>query len=117
LEVEAGRLVYQVDKRMWVGVQERVEIRLGRLEAHGIMEGFIGRGVVDTESLPIVETMSVTLECESGTFEIDNRTEKEQLVKPDIVRGTELFKDDYGRWLWLDEASAEQLRMLAIGVR
>lgn len=101
LEVEAGRLAYQIPRRMWVGLQDTVEVRLGRLEAKGLVEGFGGRGEVRTERMPIVETMSVSLLCEPGTFDIVPRSEKDQLVKPDLVLGTPLHSDDFGRWVWL----------------
>ena len=86
---------------MWLGVRETVEVRLGRLEAQGLMQGFIGSGDVRTENAPIVETMSVSLVCEPGAFEIEPRSERDQLVKPDLVKGTPFHKDDFGRWVWL----------------
>jgi hypothetical protein len=45
--------------------------------------------------------MSVSLLCEPGTFEIVARSEKDQLVKPDLVLGTPFHSDDFGRWVWL----------------
>ena len=81
LDIEAGRLAYQIPERMWVGVQETVEVRLGAVIAKEIMQGFVGRGDVKLEHVPIVETMSVSLVCEPGTFDIDPRSEKDQLVK------------------------------------
>lgn len=101
LEIEAGRLAYQIPRRMWLGVRETVEVRLGRLDAQGLMDGFSGTGDVRTEDTPIVETMSVSLVCEPGTFEIEARSDKDQLVKPDHVRGTPFHKDDFAKWTWL----------------
>jgi len=101
LEIDAGRLAYQIPKRMWIGLQETVEVRLGRRQAQGLMQGFAGRGEVRTEDIPIVETMSVSLLCEPGKFEIVTRSEKDQLVKPDLVLGTPFHSDDFGRWVWL----------------
>jgi hypothetical protein len=78
-----------------------VEVRLGRTLARGLTRGFGGRGEVKTEDIPIVETMSVTLLCEPGAFDIQARSDRDQLVKPDLVLGTALHGDDFGRWVWL----------------
>jgi hypothetical protein len=101
LEIDAGRLAYQIPKRMWLDIQETVEVRLGRTQAQGLTQGFAGRGDVRTEDIPIVETMSVSLACEPGAFDIVPRSEKDQLVKPDLVLGTPFHSDDFGRWVWL----------------
>jgi hypothetical protein len=101
LEIDAGRLAYQIPQRMWVNIPETVEVRLGRTQAKGLTRGFGGRGEVRTEDIPIVETMSVTLLCEPGAFDIQARSEKDQLVKPDLVLGTAFHSDDFGRWVWL----------------
>jgi hypothetical protein len=101
LELDAGRLAYQIPGRMWLDVQETVEVRLGRKAVRGLAEGFGGRGEVRTEDIPIVETMSVSLLCEPGAFDIVPRSEKEQLVKPDLVLGSPLHSADFGRWVWL----------------
>jgi hypothetical protein len=101
LELEAGRLAYRIPQRMWLGVVETVEVRLGRLTAQGLMQDFGGSGDVRTENTPIVETMSVSLVCEPGAFEIEPRSERDQLVKPDLVKGTPFQKDDFGKWVWL----------------
>jgi tetratricopeptide (TPR) repeat protein len=101
LEIDAGRLAYQIPSRMWVNLPETVEVRLGRKQARGIAEGFGGRGEVKTEDIPIVETMSVSLLCEPGAFDIEPRSEKDQLVKPDLVLGTAFHSDDFGRWVWI----------------
>jgi len=100
LEIEAGRLVYQIPKRMWLGVRETVEVRLGRPEAEAIMQFFGGRGEIRTGDMPIVETMSVSLLCGPGAFDIEARSDKEQLVKHDLVKGTPLQGDDFGKWVW-----------------
>src|SRR5262249_58242561 len=101
LEIDAGRLAYQIPRRMWVNHPETVEVRLGRTQAKGLTQGFAGRGEVTTEDIPIVETMSVSLMCEPGAFNIVARSEKDQLVKPDLVLGTPFHSDDFGRWGWL----------------
>ena len=101
LEIDAGRLAYQIPGRMWLDVQETVEVRLGRKEVRGLTEGLGGRGEVRTEDIPIVETMSVSLLCAPGAFDIVPRSEKEQLVKPDLVLGTPLHSADFARWVWL----------------
>jgi tetratricopeptide (TPR) repeat protein len=101
LAIEAGRLAYQIPDRMWVGVQETVEVRLGAVIAKEIMQGFVGRGDVKLEHVPIVETMSVSLVCEPGTFDIDPRSKETQLVKPDLVKGTAFHQDDFARWKWV----------------
>ena len=101
LEIDAGRLAYQIPQRMWVDFPETVEVRLGRTQARGLTQGFGGRGEVKTEDIPIVETMSVTLLCEPGAFDIEARSERDQLVKPDLVLGTAFHSDDFGRWVWL----------------
>ena len=101
LEIDAGRLAYQIPKRMWLQLQETVEVRLGRSQARGLTQGFGGRGEVRTEDIPIVETMSVSLACEPGAFDVVPRSEKDQLVKPDLVLGTPFHSNDFGRWVWL----------------
>jgi hypothetical protein len=101
LEIDAGRLAYQIPRRMWVNLPETLEVRLGRKQVQGLTEGFGGRGEVKTADIPIVETMSVSLMCEPGAFDIEQRSEKDQLVKPDLVLGTAFHSDDFGRWVWL----------------
>jgi hypothetical protein len=101
LSIEAGRLAYQIPNRMWVGVQETVEVRLGAVIATEIMQGFVGRGDVKLEHVPIVETMSVSLVCQPGTFDIESRSKETQLVKPDLVKGTAFHQEDFARWIWL----------------
>jgi hypothetical protein len=101
LEIDAGRLAYQIPQRMWVNEPETVEVRLGRTQAQGLAQGFGGRGEVRTEDIPIVETMSVTLLCAPGAFDIEARSEKDQLVKPDLVLGTAFHSNDFGRWVWI----------------
>jgi hypothetical protein len=100
LEIEAGRLAYQIPDQMWLGVQETVEVHLGQMDAKGLMD-FAGRGDVRTEDMPIVETMSVSLMSEPGAFDIVPRSEKVQLVKPDLVKGTPFHQADFGKWIWL----------------
>jgi hypothetical protein len=101
LEIEAGRLAYQIPERMWLGMQEMVEVRLGPLLAPEFMTGFIGRGGIKLEHVPIVETMSVSLVCEPGAFDIEPRSQEVQLVKPDLVKGTAFHQADFGKWVWL----------------
>ena len=101
LAIEAGRLAYRIPNRMWVGVQETVEVRLGAVIAKEIMQGFIGRGNVKLEHVPIVETMSVSLVCQPGTFDIEPGSKEAQLVKPDLVKGTAFHQADFARWIWL----------------
>jgi hypothetical protein len=101
LEIDAGRLAHRIPRRMWVNVPETVEVRLGRTQARGLTQGIGGRGEVRTEDIPIVETMSVSLVCGPGAFDIEARSEKDQLVKPDLVLGTAFHSDDFGRWVWI----------------
>ena len=101
LQIEAGRLVYQIPTSMWLGVQETVEARLGPQIAAEILQGFTGRGDIRAEDVPIVETMSVSLVCEPGAFDIVPRSQEVQLVKPDLVKGTAFHQADFGKWVWL----------------
>lgn len=101
LQIEAGRLVYQVPTSMWLGVQETVEARVGPQVAAEILQGFTGRGDIGVEDVPIVETMSVSLVCEPGAFDIVPRSQEVQLVKPDLVKGTAFHQADFGKWVWL----------------
>jgi hypothetical protein len=43
----------------------------------------------------------VSLACEPGTFDIESRSERDQLVKPDLVKGTAFHNDDFAKWVWL----------------
>jgi hypothetical protein len=86
---------------MWRGVQETVEVRLGRPEAEGFMHGFVGRGSVEAQDTTIVETMSVSLACEPGAFDLEPRSQEVQLVKPDVVKGTAFHQADFAKWVWL----------------
>jgi len=101
LEVTAGCLVYQIPERMWRGLPETVEVRLGGLEAQGIMENFGARGDVKTEKTPIVETMAVSLVAEPGVFDIEERSPRDQLVISDLVKGTPLEQHDFAKWTWV----------------
>jgi len=101
LEVTAGRLNYQIPEGMWRGMPETVEVRLGPLEAQGIMDNFGGRGEVKAEKTPIVETMAVSLVAEPGIFVIEERSPRDQLVKPDLVKGTPLEQHDFAKWTWI----------------
>lgn len=101
LEIEAGRLAYQIPKRMWRGVKETVEVRLGPVTAQKILKGFAGRGDIKLEHTYIVETMSVSLVCEQDAFDIEPRSQEVQLVKRDLVKGTAFHQDDFAKWVWL----------------
>jgi len=101
LLITAGRLVYQIPRLMWRGFPETVEVRLGRLEAQGIMDNFVGRGEVKTEEMSIVETMAVSLVAEPRIFDIEERSPRDQLVKPDVIKGTPLEQHDFAKWMWV----------------
>ena len=101
LEIEAGRLVHKIPPKMWLGQQEIVEVRLGRLAAPDLSKGLEGRGTLTTEEIPIVETMSVSLYGGPGAFTIERQSETSQLVMSDLVKGTPLETQDFGRWVWL----------------
>lgn len=102
LAVEAGRLVHKIPGRMWVGVPETVEVRLGRAAVEGLAEGLVGRGALSSHEIPILETMSVSLLARGGAFEIERQSEATQLVSgsPEL-KGTAFEQADYGRWSWL----------------
>lgn len=101
LEIEAGRLVHKIPAKMWLAQQEVVEVRLGRAAAAELSKGLAGRGDLTVEDLPIVETMSVSLYGEPGAFAIDRQSETSQLVMSDLLKGTPLETQDFGRWVWL----------------
>lgn len=101
LEIEAGRLVHKIPAKMWVGEQETVEVRLGRLATPDLSKGLEGRGSLTTEDIPIVETMSVSLYGGSGAFTIERQSETSQLVMSNVIKGTPLETEDFGRWVWL----------------
>ena len=75
LEIEAGRLVHKIPLKMWLGQQEIVEVRLGRLAATDLSKGLEGRGNLTTDDIPIVETMSVSLYGGPGAFTIERQSE------------------------------------------
>lgn len=101
LEIEAGRLVHKIPPKMWLGQQEIVEVRLGRLATGDLSKGLEGRGPLTTEDIPIVETMSVSLYGGPGAFTIERQSETSQLVMSDLVKGTPLETQDFARWVWL----------------
>jgi len=101
LEIEAGRLVHKIPLKMWLGQQEIVEVRLGRLAATDLSKGLEGRGNLTTEDIPIVETMSVSLYGGPGAFTIERQSETSQLVMSDLLKGTPLETQDFGRRVWL----------------
>lgn len=63
LRAEAGKLVHKIPASMTRNVEEVIEVRLGRAEAHGLMTGLVGEGSLAQEDLLIVETMTVMLYC------------------------------------------------------
>ena len=101
LEIEAGRLVHRIPAKMWLGQQEIVEVRLGRAATADVAKGLAGRGALTVEDVPIVETMSVSLYGAPGAFTIERQSETSQLVMSDLVKGTPLESEDFGRWVWL----------------
>jgi hypothetical protein len=101
LEIEAGRLVHKIPPKMWLGQQEIVEVRLGRLATPDLSKGLEGRGDLTTQDIPIVETMSVSLYGAPGAFTIERQSETSQLVMSDLLKGTPLETQDFGRWVWL----------------
>jgi uncharacterized protein YjbJ (UPF0337 family) len=100
LKVEAGRLVHKIPQRMWLGERETVEIRLGRKATKGLTRELSGRGLLREESVPIVESMTVSLHSREGEFEIQPQSEATQLVIKDKVKGTPFEASKFGRWLW-----------------
>ena len=97
---EAGRLVHKIPDKMWVGEPEQVEVRLGRNSAAGLATGITGRGNLTTTDIPIVETMSIMLVSSPGAFLIEAQSEASQLVVNDLIAGTALDHDAFGRWAW-----------------
>ena len=100
LAVEAGRLVHKIPEKMWVGVEETVEIRLGRRDAQDLATGLAGRGALISEEIPVVETMSISVYSSPGAFTIERQSETTQLVIGDAVKGTAFENGDFGRWTW-----------------
>ena len=109
---EAGRLVHKIPDKMWVGEPEQVEVRLGREAAAGLVAGIAGRGPLTSQDIPIVETMSIMLVSGPGAFLIEPQSEASQLVVNDLIAGTALDHDAFGRWTWLvtpKKSGAQQL--------
>ena len=98
---EAGRLVHKIPEKMWVGEPEQVEVRLGREATEQLAVGIVGRGAISIQDIPIVETMSVLLVSSQATFLIEPQSEATQLVLNDILQGSDLEHDGFGRWNWL----------------
>jgi len=116
LEFEAGRLVHKIPQKMWVGVVETVEVRLGRATAEGFTLGLHGRGNLTIEDISIVETMSIRLRSSPDTFAIEPQSETTQLVTKDHVKGTAFGKQNFGRWVWRVTAKKRGTHQLTIQV-
>lgn len=101
LEVENGKLVEKIPRKMVVGVREPVEVRLGR-QAENIGHGLVGSGTLTEHTVDIVETMAVELLAPDGAFTIEGASPTIQLVKRDVLSGTgyERFADEWGKWIW-----------------
>lgn len=99
LEKQAGQLVHKIPSRMKVGVTENVEVRLGRA-LQQIGHGLVGSGALTSEGLPVVETMTVTLDGSPDAFTIVRRTRSTQLVIGSLIWKGEFDEQRFGRWLW-----------------
>ena len=113
---EAGRLVHKIPDKMWVGEPEQVEVRLGRDAAAGLVAGIAGRGALTTQDVPIVETMSVMLVSSGGAFLVEPQSEATQMVMNDLIAGTALEHDGFGRWNWLVTPKLSGARQLLLKV-
>lgn len=117
LAVEAGRLVHKIPQKMWVGEQETVEVRLGRVEAEGLAQGLVGRGALTSQDVPILETMSVSIYAKGGAFDIERQSETTQLVAGGgQLKGTPFAGSDFGRWTWLVTPRKSGAHMLFVRV-
>ncbi len=102
LEVHSGKLVERIPRMMRVGKREQIEVRLGADGTPKLAMGLVGSGELVEHDLPIVETMAVDLYSPDDCFLIEPKSDREQLIKKDALRGTPLaaLTDDYGRWMW-----------------
>ena len=102
LKVYAGKLVEKIPRIMRVEKREQIEVRLGTEETPRLAFGLVGSGELVEHDLPVVETMAVDLYSPDDSFKVEAKSDREQLIKKDALRGTPLAKlsDDYGRWMW-----------------
>jgi hypothetical protein len=103
LQVQKGRLVHKIPKQMRVGVSELVEVRLGTgLKIPDMAKDIDGSGPLTVHNLPVVDTMAIDLYSPDDAFRIEVRSDREQLVKKDTIKGTlfETYSVPYGQWKW-----------------
>jgi hypothetical protein len=98
LRTAAGKLVHKIPSSMTRNVEEVIEVRLGRLQAQGLLTGLAGQGSLVHEDLHIVETMTVMLHSRAGAFLIKEETRPTQLVNGDRFNDSRF--EDFGKWTW-----------------
>jgi hypothetical protein len=119
LQVHEGRLIHKIPKEMRVGVSQSIEVRIGAdMKIPEMAQGIGGSGLLTVHNLPVVETMAIDLYSPDGAFLIDARSEREQLVKKDTIRGTlfESFSVPYGQWKWSVTPLRTGVKTLALRV-
>lgn len=104
LRVFAGRLIHKIPRVMHVRVPEIIEVRVGAAQTPIPQQamGIVGTGNLTVHNLPAVETMIVDLYCDGNDVRIIPLSNREQLVKKDVIRNSllERFSAPYGQWKW-----------------
>lgn len=123
IEVYAGRLVERIPRSMRIGRREQIEVRVGTEGASRLNIGLVGSGDLTEHELPVVETMALDLYSIDDSFKIEPVSDREQLVKKDVLKGTPLSfvgsgapVDNYARWLWFVTPMRRGTKTLALRV-
>lgn len=102
VEVDAvtGTLVHKIPNIMRIARPETIEVRVGGKDVAELALALQGSGDLVTHDLPIVETMTVTLDGPLDAFDIIARSEATQLVRPNKIVMQALGSRPYAAWEW-----------------
>jgi len=114
IEVVQGLLVHKIPTEMKTETTEHVEVRVGGKDVEGLLKDLAGRGELKQYNLPIVETMTVTLDGPAGAFDIVPRSQVTQFVRPNTSILEAFGANPFASWEWdvtPRTAGSQQLRV------
>ena len=111
LDVQAGKLVENIPRRMRTATTERVEVRISREDTEVLTKGLDGRGEPIRHDLLVTSAMSVMLRAPDGGFTIELLSPETQWIfdGPENTEG-----EGFGRWRWAVTPTGSGQRRLQV---
>ena len=108
-----------IPRKMTINERVVAEVRLGKSQAAKLVQGFVGSGLVAEHDVAIVDAMSVQLVALGGDFDIHTTSPQEQLVRRDMLEGTEFARfgtQEFGQWIFFVTPKTKGAHKLALRI-